>query len=375
MSEQILQNRLDQLTDQGLIRTLAQPQGVDLSSNDYLGFATDPILQQRFLNRLNTIPQGATGSRLLRGNLALYEETEALLAAFVHREAAVLFSSGYSANVGLLSSLLRANDVVFSDALNHASIIDGIRLSKAQRVIFPHRDYDYLAGKLQEYNNYPGLKLVVTESVFSMEGTIADLHLLAELASQHNALLIVDEAHSTGIWGSNLLQTLELTDQVFASVHPAGKALGASGAWVAGSQVLKNYLLQFARSFLFSTAPLPALAVLLQEAVKFYSEVGEERGAIVRERALWLRKQLCAYKVSVGESPIISILIGNNTVAVEVGRQLQQRGWDVRAIRPPTVPVGTARLRITVKWGNTQEQLACLVQDLQEIIPRPDKYL
>jgi 8-amino-7-oxononanoate synthase len=363
----LLQKRLEQHKAQGLTRTLLAPVGVDFSSNDYLGFCADPELRHNFLNRLQQIiPQGAGGSRLLRGNLSLYEETEMLLARFVQRESALLFSSGYAANVGLLSAVLQPGDIVFSDAFNHASIIDGIRLSRAQKIIFPHRDYAFLADSLQTFHAHEGLKVIVTESVFSMEGTLADLRTLAELAQRFNALLIVDEAHSTGLWGASLVASLGLTEQVFATVHPAGKALGASGAWVAGGYLLKEYLSHFARSFLFSTAPIPALAILLQEVVKFYQIVGSERAAIVHQRSQMLRDLLRSQN-PLSDGPIIPILIGDNETAVRMSRQLQERSWDVRAIRPPTVPLDTARLRVTVKWQNSEAELNRFASDLQEI--------
>lgn len=361
---QQLQERLAHHKSKGLMRDLLVPSGVDFSSNDYLGFAHDKVLRERFIHRLKETPVGASGSRLLRGNLQLYEETEQLLANFVGREAALLFPSGYAANLGLLSALLQPGDLVFSDALNHASIIDGIRLSHAEKIIFPHGDYVFLENQLADKNQHKGLKVIVTESLFSMEGTQADLRKLAALATQFNALLIVDEAHSTGLWGKSLVATLGLTTEVFATTHTAGKSLGASGAWVAGSCTLREYLIQFARSFMFSTAPIPAMALLLQESMRFYDEVGKERANTVLARAQQLRSLLSFHGVAKNDSPIISIFIGENKRALEISRFLQDKSWDVRAIRPPTVPIHTDRLRVTVKWGNSEEQLLGLARDL-----------
>lgn len=361
---QQLENRLAHYTEQGLSRTLQVANNIDFSSNDYLGFAQDAVLRERFLARLQEAEHvGATASRLLRGNLPLHEETEKLLAQFVDREAALLFPSGYTANIALLSAILHTGDIVFSDALNHASLIDGIQLSKAEKVIFPHGDYDFLENQLQ--NSHQQLKVIVTESVFSMEGSKADLFKLTELAKRYQALLIVDEAHSTGLWGKSLVATLGLTEKVFASTHTAGKALGASGAWVAGSHMLRNYLINFARGFIYSTAPLPALPLLMQETLKFHDEVGHERAIAVRNKA----KKLCALlSLAPNDTPIISILIGDNHRAMEVSQYLQKKSWDIRAIRPPTVPQGTARLRITVKWANTDEQLEQLAHDIQSVV-------
>ncbi|MFT3741378.1 MAG: 8-amino-7-oxononanoate synthase [Gammaproteobacteria bacterium] len=362
-----LQQRLERLQAQGLTRQLQTPQGIDLTSSDYLGFALDPHLRARFLQRLQVEiqAQGAAGSRLLRGNLPLYEQTEQQLADFVGREATLLFSSGYAANVGLFSSLLQKDDAVFSDAFNHASIIDGIRLSPAERNIFPHRDYSHLEMQLQA-SRASGLKLIVSESLFSMTGTLADLTKLCELAAAYDALLIIDEAHSTGVWGASLVQSLGLKDKVFATVHTAGKALGASGAWVAGPLLLKQYLVNAARSFLFSTAPIPALAILLQEALVYYGEVGEFRAVQVRQRAQQFRQWLNISNASAAESPIVPVMIGENQAALQLSQTLQAQGWDVRAIRPPTVPVGAAQLRLTVKWTNPPEQLQSFAHIFRE---------
>jgi 8-amino-7-oxononanoate synthase len=368
-SIQYLQNKLEEFKSAGLKRKLLSRRGIDFSSNDYLGFAHDSLLRERFSHRIKEFPTGSTGSRLLRGNLALHEETEHLLAAFVQRESALLFSSGYMANVGLLSAVLGQSDLVFSDALNHASIIDGIQLSKAKKIIFPHRNYQYLETQLETHQAHDGLKVIVTESLFSMEGTLADLAKLAFLAEKFDALLIVDEAHSTGLWGASLVATLGLENKVFATTHTAGKSLGASGAWVAGSHLLMSYLIHFSRAFIFSTAPLPALPLLLQEAIKFYAEVGDERASVVKARAKKLHL-LLQEEISEKESPIILIPVNENNRALQMSELLQQRGWDIRAIRPPTVPSGTARLRITVKWGNTEEQLEQLAKDVKEIFNR-----
>lgn len=364
----ILQERLLNFQAKGLTRVLTCPQGIDLSSSDYLSFAKDNILRQRYLDRLKKVPNGAAGSRLLRGNLSLFEETESKLADFVGRESALLFSTGYAANIGLLSALLQKEDIVFSDALNHASIIDGISLSKAEKIIFPHRDYVFLEKSLQENAAKNRLKLIITESLFSMEGTLADLKHLASLAEKYDALLIVDEAHSTGIWGKSLVSELNLSHKVFASIHPAGKALGASGAWVACDHFFKEYLIHFARSFVFSTAPLPAIPLLLQEVVKYYQEIGDARALTVRQKARWFRDILPVPTLGETDSPIVPIVIGDNERAVEVAKKMQMQGWDVRAIRPPTVPEGTARLRVTVKWENSEAELERFVGELSKIV-------
>ncbi|MGH9749766.1 MAG: aminotransferase class I/II-fold pyridoxal phosphate-dependent enzyme, partial [Candidatus Polarisedimenticolia bacterium] len=284
--------RLEALHAAGLHRALRRPSGFDLSSNDYLGFAADPDLASRARDALRGVPGGAGASRLLRGDLELHHECEAALARFAGREAAVLFPSGYQANLALLSSLLRPGDRIFSDALNHASIIDGIRLGRGTKMIYPHADAAGLEALLARHTPPPGSsRFVVTESLFSMDGDRAPLADLAAVAERHGAHLIVDEAHATGLYGggAGLAREAGIADRVFASVHTGGKALGAAGAWVAGDRRLKEYLVNFARPFVFSTAVLPALAVLLRESVAFWADHGPERAAEVLARAGALR--------------------------------------------------------------------------------------
>jgi 8-amino-7-oxononanoate synthase len=364
-----LQERLANFQSKGLTRNLVHPRGIDLSSSDYLGFAQDPELKKRYLARLQNYQQiGSGASRLLRGNLDLFTQTEKIVADFVGREASLLFSTGYAANVGLLSALLKKSDHVFSDELNHASIIDGISLSKANKTIFPHRDYAVLEQALEKTEYENNLKIIISESMFSMEGTHANLEKLVELSKKYKALLLIDEAHAVGLYGAGLVATQNLNEDVFATVHAAGKALGASGAWVSGSKFLKDYLTHFARSFIFSTAPIPAVPILLQEAIKYYQEVGGQRAEIVKQRAMQLREKISIETLGEQDCPIVPIMIGDNHRAISVAEKLQARGWDVRAIRPPTVPPGTARLRVTVKWCNTEDDLNNWIAELHSAL-------
>src|SRR5579872_4690776 len=217
---------LESLRDQSQLRSLETLSGVNLCSNDYLGLAADPRLKQAVIEAVASARQmGATGSRLLSGNAREWEELEIEFAEFAGTESALYFSSGYAANVGLLSSVLQPGDVVFSDALNHASLIDGIRLSGASKIIYPHADIAFLEAALREHAAHSGAKLIVTESVFSMEGDVAPLVRLAELAEAYNAALIVDEAHAVGVYGpqgSGMCADLGLTKRLFATVHTCG---------------------------------------------------------------------------------------------------------------------------------------------------------
>lgn len=364
----LLSNRLNEIKKQHLTRKLIHTNGIDMISNDYLGFAQDKILQNRFLQRLSEIPLGATASRLLGGNLAIYEETEYLLAKFVNRQTALIFPSGYQANIALLSAILKPDDMVFSDQYNHASIIDGIRLTKAKKVIFPHRNYQALKESLKTYTRSKHLKIIISESLFSMDGTLADINELVQLATQFNALLIIDEAHSTGIWGASLVTTLGFTNEVFATIHTAGKALGASGAWIAGNELLKKYLINFARPFIFSTAPIPALLILLQEAIKHFHLVGKYRANIILFRAQQMKKWLSQYIADNIHGPILPIILNNNEFTLQLSHSLIDKYWHIPAIRPPTVPINSARLRITIKWSNSLKKLKKFAIDLQKTI-------
>lgn len=349
-----------------LKRSLISKQGIDLSTNDYLGLAQDKIIHKRFIKRMNNLSLGASGSRLLGGHLELHEETENLLAQFVCRQSALVFSSGYQANIAILSALLTNQDIVFSDEFNHASIIDGIRLTKANKIIFPHRDYQFLKDQLSKYCHINCLKIIISESLFSMDGTLADIKILADLAQQFNALLIIDEAHSTGLWGTSLVATHKLTHTVFATIHTAGKALGAAGAWIAGNKLLKQYLINFSRPFIFSTAVMPAQLILMQEAVKRYNEIGNYRSQIILSRAKEIRKWLNCFITNKDITPIIPIILKDNVTANKLSSYLQKHQWYVRSIRPPTVPQNTARLRITVKWCNSLAQLYQFTSDLYQ---------
>lgn len=356
----ILAERLHAIKIKNEWRQLTTTSGIDFCSSDYLGFATDPLLQKNILTELAAQPSGSSASRLLRGNLPLYEAVEQELAEFVGQSAAIVFPSGYQANLALLSSLLREGDCVYSDELNHASLIDGIRLTKAERVIYPHRDTNTLFAALTMRKNQSGLQLIVTESIFSMDGTTAPLTTLIELAQQFKAGLIIDEAHATGVWGRGLVHQTGLQNQVLAAIYPAGKALGVSGAFIAGSPSLKDYLINFARPFIFSTAPIPAIAVGLQAAIRYYQQVGGERSDLLRSKACAFRNELKNLPWPVlGEQdcPIIPIVLGDSCKATACAEFLQQSGFDVRAIRPPTVPKGQARLRITIKWHHTKAEI------------------
>jgi 8-amino-7-oxononanoate synthase len=347
--------RLRAIDAQGLRRTLRPPAGIDLCSNDYLGLAGHPLLKQRLADAVMAEGVGSTGSRLLRGERSGFARVEESFARFKGTERSLYFSSGYLANLAVLTTFPEAGDLIFSDERNHASLIDGTRLSRAQRAMFPHNDVAALEQLLRE-DIGPGQKFVVVESLFSMDGDQAPLAEYAALCRVAGAELIVDEAHAVGVYGE---RGTGFAGDVFVSINTAGKAMGVSGAFVAGPADAIEYLIQRARPFIFSTAPPPAIAAALEASLEAIVDEPERRERLLA-RARYLRKRLGL----AGDSPIIPIIIGENERAVEVARQLQAAGFDVRAIRPPTVSAGTARLRITVNQGLSEEVLDRFVEAL-----------
>jgi 8-amino-7-oxononanoate synthase len=349
--ESRVRRRILELEEAGLRRSLQQPTGIDLSSNDYLGLAKHPVLKQRMADAVLAEGCGSTASRLLRGERATLSGVERRFAAFKGTEASLYFGSGYAANLSVLATFLERHDTVFTDSQNHASIVDGIRLSRAKRVKFRHCDMDDLARRIR--NTSDGTqRFLVTESLFSMDGDFAPLADYAELCRETGTVLIVDEAHAVGVYGERGSGWIEQTGcggQVFVSVDTAGKALGVCGAFVSGPAWAIDYLIQRARPFMFSTAPPPAVAAALDASI-WTIENEPERRHRVRELSAGLRAALVERGFDLGrsESQIIPILVGDNDRATAVAAELQREGFDVRAIRPPAVAPGTARLRVSV---------------------------
>jgi 8-amino-7-oxononanoate synthase len=353
-----LRRELERLEAAGLRRRLRPPQGIDLTSNDILGFADHPHLRERMLTALASEPAGAGASRLLRGHLVLFDDIEERLAAFCGAPAALLFNSGYAANTGLLQTLLGPDDLVLSDAANHASLIDGIRLSGTPKVIYPHQDLTTVEDALHQPRR--GRVFIVTESLFGMDGDLTPLVALVELAERHGALVIVDEAHATGLFGprgAGRVEELGLRERVLATVHTGGKALGSSGAWVAGSSELRELLVNRARSFVFTTAPLPVLAAALHAGLDLVEREPQRRADVRRKSAL-LRTSLRDGGVTGGgDAHIVPLMVGENAPSVALQAALLAEGFDARAVRPPTVPPGTARLRVSVRYPLTDAEL------------------
>ena len=349
--------QLERLEQVGLMRSLTSAHApVDFSSNDYLGLSQNEEIRSRLIAELqNGLSLGATSSRLLRGTLDAHEECEGYLARVYACESALLFSSGYAANLGVLVALALPDTTFFSDELNHASIIDGIRLSGSAYEIFKHRDLNALEEKLKSCTT--SRRVVVSESIFSMDGDRADVEALLDLAEKYDAWLVIDETHATG-FGLGLA-TSDFPQLI--RIHSGGKGLGAMGAFVLAPTIFKRMLVNRARTFIFSTGLSPLVAKQIQFAQDYALKHPELAGHCLAN-ADYLRERLNAP----GSTQILPVLVGGNERAMELARSLQDRGFDVRAVRAPTVPQGTERLRISVKAAHTQSQLEGLAGAIEE---------
>ena len=370
-------SHLETIRQQKLYRSLVEPEGIDFSSNDYLGLSKDPVLRQTILQKLqeNKLNYSlfSPASRLLRGNTNLHRTIEKRLAHFKGTEDALLFPSGYQANIGLLTTLIGPQDRVLSDSQNHASIIDGLRLSRCKKIIFPHLSTNHIENTIAK--PYPGGEtFLVTESLFSMDGDIAPLADYAGLAKKYGAHLIVDDAHATGIFGqkrgSGLLEYFQVHKHTLAIISTFGKAFGLFGGCVAGPRWLIEYLINRCRPFIFTTA-VPQVLLFGIEAVLDYTQAQPERRQRVLHLSDNLRSRLHAKHLNMGRSqgPIVPVVLGSNSRALSIAETMSEAGCDVRAIRPPTVPPGTARLRISIHANHTEKNIkkleSCLLTALK----------
>jgi glycine C-acetyltransferase/8-amino-7-oxononanoate synthase len=341
-----------------------------MASNDYLGFCSHPAIKKTAKDAISAWGTGAGASRLISGNNSLFREVEKQLASLKKTEDALTFSTGYMANIGLLSAVGEAEDVIYSDELNHASIIDGCRMSRARVEIFPHKDTDRLAALLKQGHQFRR-RIIVTDGVFSMDGDIAPLPRLVELARDHAAMIIVDDAHATGVLGSRGGGTAEhfgLEGQCDIVMGTLGKALGCFGAFVAGSCELRELLINRARPFIFTTALPPAVVGSALEALSLLDKEPEWRNAL-RENVNFFKNGLRERGFSMHDSatPIIPVIVGEARRAVSISESLFQEGMFVQAIRPPTVPEGSSRLRITVTAAHTKEDLSWALGILEKV--------
>jgi len=375
-------NDLEHIRAAGLYRQLSPTEGpvdtwvtVDgrrvllLCSNNYLGLANHPALAEAVARAAREHGAGAGASRLVSGSLAIHHALEERLARFKRTEAALLFPSGYHANIGTITVLAGKGDAVFSDALNHASIIDGCRLSGAAVYVYPHADVVALERLLRD--STARRRLIVTDSIFSMDGDQAPLREICAVAAAHDAMVMVDEAHATGVLGpsgAGIVEALGLHEQVTAQMGTFGKALGSAGAFVAGSRALVELLVNRARSFIYTTAVPPPAVAAAAAALDIVEREPERRQRLLRQAAdLRIRLQAQGLTVPAGESPIIPVIVGGSRHALDWSRALLRHGVFVQAIRPPTVPPGTARLRVAVMATHTARDLAYAVDAFAKV--------
>jgi 8-amino-7-oxononanoate synthase len=343
---------------------------IDFSSNDYLGLSGHPRLIEEAKFAIDKFGTAACASRLLSGDLEIHHLLEEKISQFKNKEAALVFNSGYQANIGIISSLYGKSDCIFSDRLNHASIIDGILLSEAHLFRFQHNDAAHLKGLLQKQRNKFNKALIVTETVFSMDGDKAPLKDLVRLKEEHNCEILVDEAHATGIFGKNgsgIVQQEGLDEKIDFIMGTFSKALGGFGAYLATSKRIVEYLINSCRSFIYSTALPPAVVACNLAAIKLIKEEPYRRVKLL-ESAQYFRDALKTRGFLVrGDSQIIPLIIGDNIRTIEFAKRLKVKGYWVLPIRAPTVPWGQERLRFSLSFYHSREILENLINDISSI--------
>ncbi|MCZ0932638.1 MAG: aminotransferase class I/II-fold pyridoxal phosphate-dependent enzyme [Oligoflexia bacterium] len=354
-------NNLESRKKNKLYREVFKPQGLDFSSNDYLSLSSHSQMKQELAQALkNGVGLSAKASPLLGGTSACHIQAEQELQKFINRPAVLTFPSGYQANLGLIPALAK-NRVIFSDELNHASLIDGIRLSHSPYYIFRHNDLNHLEDLLKATKQK---KIIITESLFSMAGDFCPLKELSNLALKYQALLFIDEAHSTGLFGRRLggrVSDLKQKDHV-VTVHTGGKALASFGAWTGSSLLIKKYLINNCRSFIYSTAPSPLLMCQWLSVLKLLKKESY-RAEELKKKAQWLRKE---FFLSETESPILFIVLESTQQALKISQKLKTAGYFIPAIRWPTVPKDKQGLRLTLNFDHSLKQLKSLKRFLQK---------
>ncbi len=383
MRTSFITDSLQQLADQGRYRSLREvssSQGreivlngqrvLNFCSNNYLGLADDERIKQAAIKAIESDGFGSGASRLVCGNMSAHEALENELAALKKTESCLVFSSGYMANTGVISALVGRDDIVFSDKLNHASIVDGIILSRAQMKRYTHLDMQSLEDGLKAAPAHHK-KLIVTDSVFSMDGDVAPLKEIVGLARRYDAMVMVDEAHGFGVLGPNgagLVEELGLTDEIDVHMGTLSKAAGCFGAYVCGTKQLREYLINHSRSFIYTTAMPPALAQAAREAIAIIKSEPQLRKNL-KTNVEYLRaslKELVDATNSL-QTPIIPIILKSDERALQASRKLLEAGVFVQAIRPPTVPPNTARLRVTLMATHTTADIDQLIEALRKI--------
>ncbi len=381
-----IRDALSQLEAAGLLRRplrISGPQGPEVEiegrrvlcfcSNNYLGLANHPALVEAAAASAHHDGVGAAASRLITGTMDSHRQAEVAFADFLGAPATVLFSTGYSANLGTIQALVGPGDAIFSDALNHASLIDGCRLSRATVHVYSHRDSDHLESLLRDHRSRSRRALIVTDSLFSMDGVTAPLRDIATLARSFDAGLLVDEAHALGVFGPNgrgLSAAMGIEPDVV--VGTLGKSFGVAGAFVAASEAVVGLIKNRARSFVYSTAPPPMIARAAVAALQLVREADDARTSLLRNAEL-LRSGLrtLGFKIPDENSQILPVFIGNNERTMQLSAKLLDRGVFVQGIRPPTVPAGTARLRLTPMATHRPEHIERAIDAFASLVRNP----
>lgn len=345
----------------------------DFSSNDYLGLSSHPKLKEACRKAAGSLGTSASASRLLSGDLNIHHLLEEQVAEFKSKESALVFNSGYQANIGIISALYGRDDAVFCDRLNHASIIDGVRLSGAKLFRFGHNDLSHLESLLKKEAHKFKNCLIATETIFSMGGDRPPLRELVDIKDEYDCMLMVDEAHATGIFGRNgagVVEQENLADRVELIMGTFGKALGSFGAYVACSKKIKEYLINLCRSFIYSTALPPAVMAVSLEALNIIEAEPFRRKSLL-SNADYFRSKLQKEGLDVrGSSQIIPLIVGDSDRAAQLSGRLQDKGYWVLPIRQPTVPEGQSRLRFSLTYHHTQETLERLADEIVKIMQK-----
>ncbi len=378
-----LNEQLESLKKAGLYRALKSLRGpqtattiidekrvLQFSSNNYLGLADHPRLKAAAQEAINNCGSGSGASRLICGNLELNEKLEGKIAKLKKKENALLFNTGYMANIGIISTLMGEEDVIFSDEFNHASIIDGCMMSKAQTRVYPHKDMDALEDLLKESKQFKH-RLIVTDGIFSMDGDIVSLPDLVGLAKKYECMLMVDDAHATGVLGANGGGTGEhfsLEDKIDISMGTFGKALGGFGAFVAGSHMLREFLINRARTFIFTTGLPPAVIASGIAALELL-EMEPEIRAKLWENVGFFKNEIkeLGFDTLNSETQIIPVLVGDASLTMQMGEMLLKEGVFIQGIRPPAVPQSSSRLRITIMATHARGELEFALEALEKV--------
>ena len=372
--DEILSKKLQEIKQKNRYRTrpILNENVINFSSNDYLSLKDNPITKQKLINNIDKLSLGSGASVLVSGYHLIQRELEKFISEFKQTEDCIVVGSGYMANVGLIQAISDEEDIIFSDELNHASIIDGIRISKAKKIIYKHCDVEDLEEKLKKYHT-KGKKIIITDGVFSMEGDIAPLDKIIEISKKYDAVDIVDDAHATGVIGEEGRGSLNyfnlIPDSNIVQIGTLSKAVGSYGAFICGSRILIDYLVNTMRSVIFTTGLSPIQNFISLENFKILAKEDFRRKEVL-EKSKYLASSLKNKGIDVKffGTPIISLIVGKEENALKLRDRLLEKGFFVQAIRPPTVPEGTSRLRITINYNHSYEDIERLCEAIAELL-------